>query len=133
MLAWAILAVTLASQPLAHCDQCHRDYLVGRLSRVELSTVIYRVDTRNNFDLTTHDRKAVVDIAYRESTLRPTARNSRSSAYGLYGFLDSTWRGTGVQKTKCPYCQTRAAIKYMRGRYKTPVRALRFHRSRGYY
>lgn len=56
-------------------------------------------------------------IKYRESSGNPTAQNPKSSAYGLYGFLDGTWNTVGCVKTSDPKEQERCAIKYMEQRY----------------
>lgn len=75
----------------------------------------------------------MVSIAKRESNYRSTTRTKRSTAYGLYGFLNSTWRGVGVKKTACPYCQTEAAIAYIKRRYGSTDRALAFWRKHHWY
>lgn len=59
-----------------------------------------------------------------ESGFRPYAQNPRSTAYGLFQFLNSTWKGTGIAKTSDPYWQTRAGIRYIKGRYRTPTGAI---------
>ena len=44
-----------------------------------------------------YDEKFLIQVAQRESSLNPKARNRYSSAVGLYQFLDSTW-GSVVSK-----------------------------------
>lgn len=59
----------------------------------------------------------LVKLADVESTFNPLAQNSRSTAFGLFQFLNKTWHGTGIKKTSDPVLQTRAAIRYIEGRY----------------
>ena len=66
-------------------------------------------------------------------TWKTTAQNHRSTAYGLYGFLNSTWGPTGVRKTADAWWQTVAAVRYAQPRYGTACNALRFHRANGYW
>ena len=70
---------------------------------------------------------AMLRLCWRESRYNPMLQNPRSTAFGLYQFLDSTWRGTGVSKTTDPLLQTIAAVRYIKNRYGTPRRALEFH------
>jgi hypothetical protein len=51
----------------------------------------------------------------------------KSSAYGLCGFLNATWKGTGYIKTKDPYKQVDACLIYVKDRYGNPQKALSFH------
>jgi len=68
-------------------------------------------------------------------TWKTTAQNPRSTAYGLFGFLNSTWGATGVRKSADAWWQTVAAVRYTQQRegYRTPCRALRFHQQNGYW
>ena len=66
-------------------------------------------------------------------TWKPTAQNPRSSAYGLFQLLDSTWGPTGVVKTSDPAGQTVAGVRYIANRYGTPCNALAFHANHGFY
>ena len=61
-----------------------------------------------------------------ESGWNPTAQNPSSTAYGLFQFLDSTWKGTGIAKTSDPALQIDAGLKYIESRYKTPKGAWDF-------
>ena len=58
-----------------------------------------------------------------------TYKRLKSSAYGLCGFLDQTWKDTGFIKTKDPYVQIDACIVYIQNRplYKSPQKAWEFH------
>ena len=76
---------------------------------------------------------AMADLCFRESRYNPAAQNKRSTAYGLYQFLNRTWDGVGIRKTSDPYLQTLAALRYLLRRYKTPSRGNAFQRRRGWY
>ncbi len=76
---------------------------------------------------------ALATIVERESSFRPTAQNPKSTAYGLFQFLNSTWKGTGVAKTSDPVQQTTAGMVYIRSRYKTPEQALSFWNKHHWY
>lgn len=60
-----------------------------------------------------------------ESGWNNTAQNPTSTAYGIAQFLDSTWPGYGT-KTSDPAGQIAAGLKYVKGRYGTPINALNF-------
>lgn len=90
------------------------------------------VDTRGR-RLTEADVEALVRLAWKESRWSPTAKNPRSTATGMWQFLDGSWKGTGVRKTHDPYWQTVAALRYVRSRYSTPQKALAFHDREGWY
>lgn len=63
-----------------------------------------------------------------------TAHNpSLSSAYGLGGFLDSTWKTVGCVKTSDKQVQVDCAIKYIKDRYSTPDNAYEFHTLKNWY
>lgn len=72
-------------------------------------------------------------IRHRESSGNPTAQNPKSSAYGLYGFLDSTWETVGCVKTSDPKEQERCALLYMEQRYGGIEGAYYFHLKNDYY
>ncbi len=71
--------------------------------------------------------EAMARLCWRESRYNPLLDNPRSTAFGLWQFLDSTWKYYGIDKTSDPLLQTIAAIRYIEDRYKTPKRALDFH------
>ena len=56
----------------------------------------------------------------------------KSSASGLCGFLDGTFKAYG-EKTEDPYKQIDYCIKYISDRYKTPKKALDYHLKNGHY
>lgn len=97
---------------------------------------------RSHVPANSYERKAVsalsenemlVYIRNKESSGNPTAQNPISSAYGLYGFLDSTWGSVGCVKTSDPVEQERCAIRYIEQRYGGIEGAYRFHRQMDWY
>lgn len=72
---------------------------------------------------------ALDGLVFHESGRKPHAKNKDSSAFGLFQFLDSTWRDYGIPKTSDPVMQAAAGMRYVRSRYRTPERALAFQRS----
>ena len=72
-------------------------------------------------------------IRLKESSGNPTAQNPESSAYGLYGFLDSTWDTVGCTKTSDPVEQERCAKLYIKQRYGTLREAYLFHKENNWY
>ena len=62
-----------------------------------------------------------------------TVGGVKSSATGLFGFLDSTWGSVGCEKTYDPYKQVDCGIEYIKQRYTYPQLALNFHIANGYY
>ena len=48
-----------------------------------------------------------------------------SGAFGIAQFLDSTWKGTGYQRSLDPEIQIRAGLVYIKNRYKTPCVGLK--------
>jgi hypothetical protein len=69
----------------------------------------------------------------KESSWNPQAQNPRSTAYGLFQFLNGTWAGTGYRKSSDPRIQTAAGLKYIEQRYGTPSNAAAFHRANNWY
>ena len=62
-----------------------------------------------------------------------TKSGVKSSAYGLAGFLDSTWATVGCKKTSDPYTQIDCAIEYISERYGTPEKAWAHHKLKNWY
>ena len=60
-------------------------------------------------------------------------QSKKSSAMGLCGFLNQAWEDTGFIKTNNPYVQVDACIVYIQQKYKTPERALSFHKLKGWF
>ena len=67
----------------------------------------------------------VSDLWYKESRWQPTAKNSKSSAYGIPQLLNL--------KSKDPFIQIDKGLDYIKNRYTTPCNALAFHKKRGWY
>lgn len=62
-----------------------------------------------------------------------TKTGIKSSAFGLCGFLDSTWTDIGYEKTDDPYIQISACVKYISQRYGSPKNAWKFHTLNNWY
>lgn len=76
---------------------------------------------------------ALVNLINSESGFRNTAQNPRSTAFGIFQFLDSTWSGYGVSKTSDPTLQTQAGLKYIKARYGDPIKAWQFKQAHNWY
>ena len=72
-------------------------------------------------------------IIMKESSWNPNAQNPKSTAYGLFQFLDATWKGYGCPKTTDITIQTHCGIKYIKARYGTPQEAKKFHINNNWY
>lgn len=72
----------------------------------------------------------MLEISGRESTWNPTDQNDHSSAYGLFQFLNGTWKG---EKTSDPEKQAEEAVDYIKQRYGNPVKALQFWDQNNWY
>ena len=70
--------------------------------------------------------KALEELWYIESRWDYTADNPKSSAYGIPQLLNMDPRTPMVK-------QIDLGLKYIKHRYKTPVRALAFHKRHGWY
>lgn len=68
---------------------------------------------------TGHEERAV-RVARCESHFNPLAQNRRSTAFGIFQFLNSTWKGTGIQKTSDPGLQVEAAFRLWKARGWSP-------------
>ncbi|WP_397334204.1 lytic transglycosylase domain-containing protein [Paenibacillus macerans] len=64
----------------------------------------------------------------RESSFNPSAKNPKSSAAGLFQFLDATRKDYGGDKVDWndPYQQAVAGLKRIKDRYGDPIDALEF-------
>jgi hypothetical protein len=65
------------------------------------------------------------DLWYKESRWIPTAKNPKSSAYGIAQLLKT--------KSKDPYHQIDQGLKYIKHRHQTACNALAFHKKKGWY
>jgi hypothetical protein len=72
-------------------------------------------------------------IAHESINSDPNSQNPNSTAYGLMQFLDTTWKGTGIQKTSDPVQQLIAGKKYIEDRYGTVDDAKAFRQKNGWY
>ncbi|MCM3746515.1 transglycosylase SLT domain-containing protein [Paenibacillus pasadenensis] len=70
----------------------------------------------------------LLELVGRESSYNPNADNPKSSAAGLFQFLDGTRKNYGGNKVDWsdPYQQTLAGIQYVTDRYGNPTKALQF-------
>ena len=69
----------------------------------------------------------------RESGWRPTAQNPKSTAYGLFQFLNGTWGTVGGSKTSDPKKQLEYGLKYIKQRYGDVKGARSFWNSHNWY
>jgi len=76
---------------------------------------------------------AIDFLLMHESGYRNTAQNPTSTAYGMFQFLDSTWRGYGIPKTSDPRQQSIAGGRYIKARYGDPFGAMRFWQGHHWY
>ena len=72
-------------------------------------------------------------IVNKESSWDNTAQNPTSTAFGTFQFLNSTWQSVGCVKTVDQNKQIDCGIKYIKQRYGTPTKALKFHSLNNYY
>jgi SLT domain-containing protein len=72
------------------------------------------------------EEQALHNIIQAESGGNCKAQNPHSTAYGLFQFLDSTWKGTGIAKTSNCELQMIAGKRYIQQRYGTAVEAWKF-------
>ena len=72
-------------------------------------------------------------IIQKESSWNPTAQNPKSTAFGLFQWLDMTRARYNCPKTADVAIQTECGIKYIKARYNTPVEAKKFHQAKGWY
>lgn len=75
------------------------------------------------------------DLVMRESSWihNKEHNSSLSTAFGLGGFLNSTWEATGYAKTDDMQIQILATIEYVKQRYKTPQEAINYHNKHNFY
>ncbi|MFD1776646.1 transglycosylase SLT domain-containing protein [Paenibacillus rhizophilus] len=73
-------------------------------------------------------QKPLEELVARESSYNPNAKNPKSSASGLFQFLDGTRANYGGRKVDWndPYQQAVNGIQYVVDRYGDPYKALKF-------
>ena len=67
----------------------------------------------------------IEQLWHKESRWSPTAKNARSSAYGIPQILNL--------KEQNPFKQIDRGLRYIEHRHGTPCKALQFHNRKGYY
>ncbi len=67
----------------------------------------------------------IEELWHKESRWSPTAKNARSSAYGIPQILN--------MKEQNPFKQIDRGLRYIEHRHGTPCKALSFHNRKGYY
>lgn len=75
---------------------------------------------------------ALLTLVEKESHFKHTAQNPHSTAYGMFQFLNGTWKNYG-QKTSDPEKQIEYGLKYIKDRYQSPSQALSFHLRNNFY
>lgn len=73
------------------------------------------------------------NIIDKESKWNPLAQNPNSTAFGIGQFIDNTWEVVDYRKTKDPYSQIDAMIKYVELIYGDGCNAWEFKSKRGWY
>lgn len=105
----------------------------GPIDREQVERLVRYAMLVEGLDWNDNDVDLMAALAWRESRLCPDAQNPASTAYGLWQFLDQTWKGTRISKTSDPLLQTIAACRYIEDRYGDPTQAYWFHQREGYY
>lgn len=75
----------------------------------------------------------IISKESRNWTVTTEHNPSLSSAYGLGGFLDSTWDDVGCVKTADEKEQIRCTVLYIESRYGNPIEAWRMHGIQNWY
>lgn len=105
------------------------------LTKPQVVNVVRSAATSLGVKYSDKEVNAMVRIAFKESrynTMMDLSKSPRKSSAGLFGFLDSTRDNYGGWGP-CPWIQTRGAVRYVRDRYGSPTKGLRFHIQNGYY
>jgi hypothetical protein len=77
--------------------------------------------------------KCLNKLISRESSWRPEAQNSTSTANGIGQILRSTYKGLGMQKTDAGVTQLVATLAYIHRRHYTPCGAWKHFQKNGWY
>lgn len=125
----------LSAQPQPQTEQANRINTLGSSASVrpERSSMENLVKQRTAQEWGADQWPAMRALVMKESGFNPVAQNPTSTAFGMFQFLDSTWKGYGVPKTADPAMQTEAGIRYIKKRYGTPQKALEFHQRNNWY
>ena len=68
-----------------------------------------------------------------ESHWNAKAKNPTSSAFGIFQFLNQTWKDYNFTKTSNPITQVNYGIHYIKVRYGSACIALKWHYEHGWY
>lgn len=105
--------------------------------RVDYSSVKMYALSKVRAEFGLEDWKYFYDLVNRESGWvieeEHYPNTKKSTAFGLGGFLNSTWEMTGYEKTNNPYVQINAMIVYVKLRYNTSQQAIAFHDLNNFY
>ena len=128
----------LAGEPLGRIASQRTSRLLGVLFVISITSITpLQADQKDV--LKTYEYKAFASLLIgddvqmkcldklwtKESQWSPTAKNSKSSAYGIPQLLNLTEVN--------PYRQIVLGIKYIEHRYKSVCSALRYHKTKGHY
>ena len=126
------LASQLANEPLRRIARMRSLVLLAVLCVIGITPANATDPSKENYKIYAH-LKLLDDKQYRclvtlwrmESQWSPTAKNKKSSAYGIPQLLKMTERN--------PYKQIDLGLKYIAHRYGNPCKALDHHRKVGHY
>ena len=126
------LASQLANEPLRRIARMRSLVLLAVLCVIGITPANATDPSKENYKIYAH-LKLLDDKQYRclvtlwrmESQWSPTAKNKKSSAYGIPQLLKMTERN--------PYKQIDLGLKYIAKRYGNPCKALDHHKKEGHY
>ena len=126
------VASQLANEPLRRIARMRSLLLLAVLCVIGITPANAYDPSKENYKIYAH-LKLLDDKQYRclvtlwrlESQWSPTAKNSKSSAYGIPQLLKMTERN--------PYKQIDLGLKYISYRYGNPCKALDHHKKVGHY
>jgi len=126
------LASQLANEPLRRIARMRSLLLLAVLCVIGITPANATDPSKENYKIYAH-LKLLDDKQYRclvtlwrmESQWSPTAKNKKSSAYGIPQLLKMTERN--------PYKQIDLGLKYIAHRYGNPCKALDHHKKVGHY
>lgn len=137
MICLTLVGVLLAQSPqFVECKVCHFpiNTRITKLDSYELRRTFRWVNAHSDVHIKVSDWKYAKKIMFKESSLRPRAKNPLTTSRGLNGFTRVTRRQYMKNATlHCPSCQTQGMIKYVNNRYKTFKIAVNHHNLKGWY